>query len=68
MEIIHLNCIGFSTLCPSSNPIVSQVSNIVMRIKLYCMSQDLKDRRKEVRKMILMVMKNPSGGYEGGVV
>ena len=24
--------------------------------------------RKEVRKMILMVMKNPSGGYEGGVV
>ena len=49
MEIIHLNCIGFSTLCPSSNPIVSQVSNIVMRIKLYCVSQDLKDRRKEFR-------------------
>ena len=52
MEIIHLNCIGFSTLCPSSNPNVSQVSNIVIRIKLYCVSQDLKDRRKEFRKMV----------------
>jgi hypothetical protein len=52
MEIIHLNCIGFSTLCPSSNPNVSQVSNIVMRIKLYCVSQDLKDRRKKFRKMV----------------